>query len=238
MDGPGMEGPGMDGPGMDEPGMDESSIDELGMDKLGIDEPSIDEPGMDEPGMDKLDMDKLGIDGPGMDKLGIDKLGIDKPGMDKLGTDKLGIDEPAIDGPGLDVAGGAAEPRAGPDHEAGGPRWPQFPEEGTDQPIEPQYGTPPASPQPSHTGLPTLLAYRPESSQPNVHHQVSWGWALPAASFKRFRAENMEPTPFAEPVEEPLHDRFFFCEAVETALAVHTWVARGCAASPHCCILC
>ncbi|KAL9844805.1 glutamate-rich protein 6 isoform 2-T2 [Geothlypis trichas] len=71
----------------------------------------------------------------------------------------------------MDGPGRGAEPSAGADDAAGGPRWPPGSEEGTDHPAEPQCGTPPAGPQPTPTGLPTLLAYRPESSESNVHHE-------------------------------------------------------------------
>ncbi|XP_041323909.1 glutamate-rich protein 6 [Pyrgilauda ruficollis] len=76
-----------------------------------------------------------------------------------------------MDGLGLAAApGGGADD--GAQHEAGEPRSLPPPEKGTNHPAQPPCGTPPASPQPTPTGLPTLLAYRPESSQANVHHEA------------------------------------------------------------------
>ncbi|RMC01853.1 hypothetical protein DUI87_21014 [Hirundo rustica rustica] len=106
----------------------------------------------------------------------------------------------------MEGPGRAAEPSGGADDGAGEPRWPQPPEESTDRPAEPRCETPPAGPQPTPTGLPTLLAYRPGSSQANVQHQAE---------------ENAEPTceccgnlqrpfPFSEdvPLSEEQEDRF------------------------------
>ncbi|TRZ07737.1 hypothetical protein HGM15179_019369 [Zosterops borbonicus] len=80
-----------------------------------------------------------------------------------------------MEGPGMEGPGRAAGPSGGPDHGESEPRWPQPPEEGTDRPAEPRCETPLAGPQ----SLPALPARRPESAQPNEHHEAQ---------------ENAEPT--------------------------------------------
>ncbi|XP_038002123.1 glutamate-rich protein 6 [Motacilla alba alba] len=101
----------------------------------------------------------------------------------------------------MDGPGRAAEPSVAADDGAGEPRWSPAPEKSTDRPAEPRCGTPSAGPQPTPTGLPTLLAYRPESSQANVHHEAE---------------EDAEPT--CEYCGNPLRP-FPFCE--DGALSEH-----------------
>nr|XP_054495478.1 glutamate-rich protein 6 [Agelaius phoeniceus] len=106
----------------------------------------------------------------------------------------------------MDGPGRAAEPSGRADDAAGGPRWPPAPEEGTHHPAEPQCGTPPAGPQPTPTGLPTLLAYRPESSEANVHHEAEED-AEPTCEYC---GNLLRPFPFSQdvPLSEDQEDKF------------------------------
>ncbi|XP_032924636.1 glutamate-rich protein 6 isoform X3 [Catharus ustulatus] len=109
----------------------------------------------------------------------------------------------------MDGPGWAAEPSGGPDDGvddgAGEPRWPWPLEKGTVHLAEPRFGTPPASPQPTPTGLPTLLAYRPESSPAIVHHK-----AEDAEPTCEYCGNPLRPFPFCEdtPLSEDQADRF------------------------------
>ncbi|XP_023789011.1 glutamate-rich protein 6 [Cyanistes caeruleus] len=100
----------------------------------------------------------------------------------------------------------AAEPSGGADDGADGLRWPRPPEEGTELPAEPRCETPPAGPQPILAGLPTLLAYRPESAQANVHHEAEED-AEPTCEYC---GNLLRPFPFSEdvPLSEDQEDRF------------------------------
>ncbi|XP_062355065.1 glutamate-rich protein 6 [Cinclus cinclus] len=110
----------------------------------------------------------------------------------------------------MDGPGWAAEPGEGAsdgaDDGAGEPRRPWPLEKGTVHPAEPRCGTPPASPRPTPTGLPTLLAYRPESSQAAVHHEAEED-AEPTCEFC---GNLLRPFPFSEdvPLSEDQADRF------------------------------
>ncbi|XP_053808134.1 glutamate-rich protein 6 [Vidua chalybeata] len=107
----------------------------------------------------------------------------------------------------MDGLGWAAQPSGGADEEPGEPRWPPPPEESTDHPAEPRCETAPASPQPTPTGLPTLLAYRPESSQTNVYHEQAEEDAEPTCEYC---GKLLRPFPFSEdvPLSEDQEDRF------------------------------
>ncbi|XP_017589905.1 PREDICTED: glutamate-rich protein 6, partial [Corvus brachyrhynchos] len=76
-------------------------------------------------------------------------------------------------------------------------------EKGTGHPAE----APPAGPQPPPAGLPTLLAYRPESSQANVHHEAEEDAEPPTCEYCW---NLLRPFPFSEdvPFSEDKEDRF------------------------------
>lgn len=114
--------------------------------------------------------------------------------------------ETAPQPPGMDGPGWAAEPSGGPDDGvddgAGEPRWPWPLEKGTVHLAEPRFVTPPTSPQPTPTGLPTPLACRPESSQPTVHLKVSWGGA-PCGLSHTVPIETWNQRPLPSPQRRP-----------------------------------
>ncbi|XP_031361535.2 glutamate-rich protein 6 [Lonchura striata] len=127
--------------------------------------------------------------------------------MEGPGTERPGTERPGTDGPGMEGPGWAAEPSGAADDGEGEPRWPPPPEEDTGHPAEPRCETALASPQPTPTGLPTLLAYRPESSQANIHHEQAEEDAEPTCEYC---GNLLRPFPFSEdaPLSEDQEDRF------------------------------